>query len=422
MSKHSDETISTVFSLRYEKEKTIAAISDELGIARSSVHYILNAASNIEKFGELYDLVEPDREIISENVRLAKKTQRLMDSNRIANKSFREFARAENMLVSLHEELIQQVDKISKDVIVTESHQSYGTVVGAIQLSDLHFGECVYDLITNRFDFEVAAKRLKKLVSRAKTKFDSACVTDVVLMLTGDLVNSSRRISEITEYAAARTSVVVIAMDILRQVIMDLNRDYNVVVASVVGNESRVGEFFDTTDFLASDNYDLMLHNLLKRMFKDAEGVRFADVTNPLECVIDINGHNFLMVHGNSHRGIAVTKNIESEVEKIKARYSAMGVRIDYCVMGHIHQTYVSNWFSRSASLVGGNSYSERNLNLVSKAAQNVFMVYKDGIDATMIDLQNHDDYEPYDFDESLIRYFPSREQASTVVIQKVLV
>ena len=267
--KHPDSTIEKIFSLR-QGGYTFSEISEELNLANSTIHRILNNKENILKYGDV-DVPDPDKEIVEENVRLAKKAQRLQDSNRIANKSFREFARAENMLVSLHEELIKRVDKIAEDT-VTYSYAKYDAAVGVIQLSDLHFGECVYDLVTNRFDFEVAAKRLRKLIQRAKSRFDSAIVTDVVLMLTGDLVNSSRRISEVTEYAAARTSVVVIAMDILRQVILDLNKEYNVTVASVVGNESRVGEFFDTTNFLASDNYDMMLHNLLKRSFNGCEG------------------------------------------------------------------------------------------------------------------------------------------------------
>ena len=47
-----------------------------------------------------------DKEIVEENIKLAKQKQRAQDLNRIANKSFREYAREENALVEYNKELI----------------------------------------------------------------------------------------------------------------------------------------------------------------------------------------------------------------------------------------------------------------------------------------------------------------------------
>lgn len=365
------------------------------------------------------------KEVVKESIKLAKQRQRFMDQSRIERKTFREHARADVMLVELADALNTRLETFNL------AHLSQGTVkpnpnapVGVIQLSDLHFGELVTDLVTNKFDFDVAARRLRKFAARAITTFNAQGVTNILLAMTGDLINSSRRISEITEFAAARTNVVVIAMDILQQFILELhNAGFNLSVACVVGNESRTAEYFDTTDFLASDNYDLMLHNLLKRMFTGFEGIRFLEVTNPMECVVDVNGVNFLLIHGNVHRGAATDSAIETATEKLKARYSQMGVKVDYVICGHIHKSYISNWYARSASLVGGNQYSERSLNLVSKASQNIFLVAASGeIDGMMVDLQRYQDYEPYSYDQSLVRYFPTRESRATYTIQSVLI
>lgn len=47
-----------------------------------------------------------DKEIIIENVKLGKKAQKAQDRNRIANKSFREYARLDNALTEYSEHLI----------------------------------------------------------------------------------------------------------------------------------------------------------------------------------------------------------------------------------------------------------------------------------------------------------------------------
>ena len=48
----------------------------------------------------------PIDEVLVENVRLAKQKQALQDKNRIANKSFREYARIENAIEAYSEQLV----------------------------------------------------------------------------------------------------------------------------------------------------------------------------------------------------------------------------------------------------------------------------------------------------------------------------
>lgn len=398
-------------------------IVSKTGFSASTVYRTIAKFTEAEMPGEEGDTPDrQDKEILEENDRLAKKVQRFMDRNRIERKSYREFARADNMILEMHNALNDTMQHFNVSTYTSKKKQSNSKKIGVIQLSDLHFGELVSGLTTNSFDINIASKRIEKLISKAKDLFLAQEISDVAVFMTGDMINSSRRISEITEYAAARTNVVVLAMDIIQQAILDLNEDFNVTVATVVGNESRTGDYFDTTDFLASDNYDAMLHNLLARLFKDSESVKFLSIENPIEKVVDLNGVKFLLLHGNAHRGLSATRNIEVEVEKVKARYASGGVKIDYVICGHIHSTMLSNNYSRSASLVGSNHYSERTLNFNSKASQNLFIVHCNDIDAIMIDLQDVDGYDGYNYDKKLVRYFSDKDPKSTVVIQSVLI
>lgn len=333
-------------------------------------------------------------------VRLVRQRQRLQDISREERKVLRGATRAINLLEEVNEEMVKALKERKNFYPIKPSvTPSKGKPKGVIQLSDLHFGELVSETIANRFDMDVASKRLHKLVERSKKIFKSEGVESVAVMMTGDLINSTRRISEITSYAAPRVKIVFNAYLILGQLLESLYEDFNVTVSHVVGNESRLGEFFDSTNYLASDNFDLMVFDMLKQTHEKT-GMAFVDSgDNPMEQVIEVNGVNFLLVHGNGHSGIASTGKIENEVQKIKARYAEQNIKIGYVLCGHIHSTYIANGFARSASLVGSNAFSERTLNFTSRASQNVFVVHPDStVDGIMVDLQEYSGYDGYDF------------------------
>lgn len=363
-----------------------------------------------------------DDDLIDENIRLAKKVQRLMDSNRVERKSFREHARIDNMITALHQEM--------KDILVNNNFSEFTLIhdandfdapVGIVQLSDIHFNELIDDLADNAFNFEIASQRLYKLIRKAKPIFKAAGVVDVGLFMTGDLLNSDRRLDEITNAATNRSRAVFLAVDIIQQIIRDLNQEFNVTVASITGNESRVGEHVHFSDFLAGDSYDIVIHNMLTYLFKDAPGITFIPVENPVEQVVNIRGQHILLVHGNLHRGIA--RNPEVEIEKIKARYAQRGILISYVLMGHIHCAQVSDLYGRSSGLPGSNAYSERALNLNGRASQNIYIVHQKfgEIDGMKIDLQNVTGEPMYAFDKTLASYKKAKEKG-TVVIQQVVI
>ena len=121
---------------------------------------------------------------------------------------------------------------------------------------------------------------------------------------------------------------------------------------------------------------------------------------NSLELVVNIAGHNVLLMHGHSVKG-----KIESSVAQVKGRYVAQGCKLDYIIFGHIHSTRIGDTYGRSASLVGANAYSEKALNLESRASQNVYVFYNDGNrDGIKIDLQSYDD-KGYEISKELESY-----------------
>ena len=338
-----------------------------------------------------------DVELLRENVRYRKEKQKAQDVTRIERKGFREHARIENAVEEYSRELKQLFEnyKLHK---ATKKHKSSSKAVGVIQFSDVHFNELV-DLSNNRYDFKVAAQRCQHFVDRAKQYFKNANITNVVVALTGDLLNSDRRLDELLNQATNRAKATFLSVDIMQQVILDINKQFNVSVASVVGNEGRANKELGWSNVVATDNYDYTIYNCLRYLFKDSK-VHFID-GDPSEIVVNVAGQNLLMLHG--HGGLR--GGIEKAINQIMGRYSAKGINIDYIIFGHVHSARVGDNYSRSSSMVGANDYSEKALNLTGRASQNCYIFYNNGNrDGIKIDLQNVSN-KGYEIDKSLEAY-----------------
>jgi len=345
----------------------------------------------------IYPIYDADVEVIRENVRLSKQKQKAQDKNRIHNKAFREHARIENAVEEYSKELKTLFENNSLNCTTTK-HKTNNKAVGVIQFSDVHFNELV-DLENNKYDFSIASKRIRYFVNKAKMYFKTANVSNIVFSLTGDLMNSDRRLDELLNQATNRAKATFLGVDILQQAILDMTKDFNVTVASVVGNEGRANKEMGWSDVVATDNYDYTIFQCLRYLFRESN-VKFIH-GDPSELVINVAGQNLLMMHGHgSFRG-----KLDTAVNQIAGRYSLKGIKIDYIIFGHIHSARVGDNFGRSSSMVGANDYSEKALNLNGRASQNCYIFYGNGNrDGIKIDLQNTEN-EGYDIDKALEAY-----------------
>ena len=345
----------------------------------------------------IYPLQPDDVEIIQSNVKLAKQKQSIQDLNRIERKTFREYARVENAIAEYTKNLKEIFDKYKLNKL-TKSHRQSTKAVGVIQFSDVHFNELV-DLEHNKYDFNVASKRCKSFVKRSIMYFKSQSITNVLLVQSGDLLNSDRRLDELLSMATNRAKATFLAVDIFQQVILELNEHFNVSVASVTGNESRVKDNWGWSTMLASDNYDYTIFQTLRYIFKNSK-INFID-GDPTEVVVEVAGQNLLILHGNG----SIKGGLDKSVTQLMGRYKARGIDVDYVIFGHVHSARVGDNFSRSSSMVGANDYSEKALNLAGRASQNCYIFYDNGNrDGVKIDLQNYDE-DMYEIDKSLEAY-----------------
>lgn len=328
------------------------------------------------------NLWEPSDDVVEENIILARKAQRLQDTNRIERASFRGYARWYNAVESFTESLVDVLSSYNFSDLTVSHPEKVDGPIGMIHFTDVHFNELI-SIPTNQYTFEIAATRARLFIERSITYLEAMGCTQVVFALGGDMLNSDRRLDELLNQHVNRSEAMFLAVNILQQMVIHLNEHFNVSVVSVCGNESRAGKDIQWSAYQVTDNYDWTIHNMLKILFQGSD-VQVITGDDPLEVILDLNGQNVLLLHGHQNK-----MSTEAGIHQIIGKYASQGMGIDFVVYGHIHSAKVSDFHARGGGLPGGNAYSDRSLQLASRASQNIHIFYKNGLrDSIKVDLQ----------------------------------
>lgn len=335
---------------------------------------------------------------------LAKRLQVQQDALRVERKYFREEMRNQSVIEELADRMVDAIHQAGHTDFNTIKHNDPDPETeGIFQISDCHFNEIV-ELPFNQFDFPIGSKRMQKYVAKAKKHFHARGIKTVWVAFTGDMINSDRRLDEVMNAATNRSKASVLTAMIMKQTLLDLNEDFNLKVVMVTGNEARVHKEMGSSEITLSDNYDVMIHEMLRFMFIDKKGIEFLD-GNMMEQIIQIQGNNILMVHGHQIR----MSQVSSQMQRLKGKWSdyLSGESINYIIFGHFHTSRITDLFGRSGGLAGANGYSDNLLQLSSRASQNIYMIDHEGIDGLKIDLQHYKGFKGYNIDTLLEAYNP---------------
>jgi predicted phosphodiesterase/transposase-like protein len=367
------------------------AISRELDC---STRYV---RQTIKTYGHLLDDVTTDV-MTQQALSLEMRNQRLRDQQRVERKVRGEFRYA-SALGEYASELAIALE--GRGLYNPTMHKAYNpNAQGIIQVSDTHFNELI-SMQHNQYDFTIGSQRLKKFALESKRIFGAYNIKKVLVAFTGDLINSDRRLDELLNMATNRARATALTSIILEQFLMDLNRSFDVEVTYVSGNESRLNQEIGHSDISVSDNYDTMIFEMLRLMFRKSKGMVFFD--NPIqEHVVKVLNKNILIIHGHTIKN----GNVSTQIQKIKTKWTDhIGEKIDFVIWGHYHAAQITDLHARSGSLCGGNDYSDHGLQLSTRASQNVYVVRKDSINAMKIDLQDTSGITGYKIEKELEAY-----------------
>ena len=382
------------------KDEIISLFEDGNGYSQIAQFLIDKYYLNVTKQSlrhRIRDIIQyliADKDIIEYNVRLSKKQQKYQDLNRIKNKAFREHSRIENALVEYNKALIDLLKRESLKTSIKQ-HTSKGKQAIIVQVADLHLNELV-NLKSNKYDFDVASKRLQKFAHYIKEYAKFYDVNEIFIALTGDILNSDRRLDELLNASSNRSKATFLGVHLLKHFILDLNSVANISIGCVSGNESRVNKDLGWVDQIVTDNYDYVIFEILRMLLPDINFV----TSGALELVVEINGHKVLLIHGHQLGNMQNDK-----IAKVMSKYARNGVMLDFIICGHLHETKITDMFARSSSLVGANAYSENALLLSSRAAQNIYIMKDKERHDIRIDLQHTKGFNGYSINKELSSY-----------------
>jgi len=166
-----------------------------------------------------------DADLIDCNISLADSRQKSRDMNRIKDKGYRAQSRYNNAVSGYGKKIVEQLDKHASVIGSYEFSPlavGDGKRIGVIQVTDNHLNELV-DMPGNTFDFKVAAKRLKKFIAEATRVLLGQGVVKVLVAFTGDLLNSDRRLDELLSQSTNRAKATVLAVDLYKHMLLDIN-------------------------------------------------------------------------------------------------------------------------------------------------------------------------------------------------------
>lgn len=332
--------------------------------------------------------------------------QGLRDTSNVLRKVNRETFRVWNVLEGMYSEYKDLLTKIDLTSFKIQPHKPItGNKCGILHLSDLHLNEEISprESFGNTFNFTVASKRLKKYVTESLELFRFYKISTVTILLSGDIINSNRRLTEKFAAITSQSRASLLATYLLQQVILEVAQEFSVTIEYVIGNESRIGDVDWASDtIMASENWDHLIVENLRLIFKGTD-VKFNKPDSLIETVFTLpNGFKGLLFHGNTLKGSGST---DKSASQILMKYIMQGTKINGGFSGHIHSAMVSDVFSRSSSLCGANAYSSQDLHFVSRASQNCYIADKDHYTGIKIDVQNVNEYPGYEIIEELEYY-----------------
>ncbi|MGL6100849.1 MAG: hypothetical protein ACRC0G_14670 [Fusobacteriaceae bacterium] len=325
---------------------------------------------------------ETDKKYIGQ---LEKKIQHYMDNNRILRKHKREECRTETVIDKFFEDVVGLMPTLNPhypQIFSCLTHMEAFSKAMIVNLSDIHFGKKI-DMKSNEFNFEIAEKRMNSYADKAIKFANDNDIDTIYITMTGDNFMLGHRRDQLLTQEDNRAVSFVKGFDITRRFFMRfLDEGINLKAVGILGNESRVVdyEFQSNTDAVASESFDYLLFQMLKRHLSDV--VEFLNDCDTLNYVFNVNGKCIALTHGDK------LKHDYDNVNKFKVRMlEEYGEIPDMVIMGHIHSYLATSTFVRSASLCSGDSYSSNGLNIYGSVASQVMLLIDDDIKAMEVRL-----------------------------------
>lgn len=257
-----------------------------------------------------------------------------------------------------------------------ESNGEYKLIVG---VQDWHVGYVINNYKGNSYNYEIAKKRLHKLVGEIKKICERYNITDVVIMHLGDIIENTymRDTQQAFECEFHMSEQISKATKLMTEFILSVAKtaNVNIEVGMVGGNHSRMST---KATNIEGDNANVVIRENLITIFeliqKDMEQrITFLDVDYIDDtCLFEVNGLKVKGIHGDNRVGDK-KKLFDSET-------TIDDENLDLIMLGHYHnfQALSQNgggYVVTGGSLFGYNPYSVKRMGCNTNASQTLIVV-----------------------------------------------
>lgn len=267
--------------------------------------------------------------------------------------SYRRTLRDEARIDFLHDLIKESVAEL-KDLPEVELSMSEddGEIEAVMLMSDLHIGMNI-DNFYNKYNADIARKRLMKYVADVIAICKSRGVTRLNVLNLGDMIDGNLRVTSRIEDSEDLISQIMKASEYLAEALNKLQEAApEIVYRSCSDNHSRVTPNFK--DNIEKENYFRLIDFYLKARLKDTNIV-FAEDNLDVDLGFFqlLNGKKMVFAHG--HRD-----NVNTAIQ------NALGATrqyVDYVCVGHYHESKMKSFQGGkvfvNSSICGSDGYAQ---------------------------------------------------------------
>lgn len=279
----------------------------------------------------------------------------------------------------LKESITNTVDKLNKlPKISCNSKAEVSDREAVLMISDLHIGADV-DNFYNKYNVEIATKRLNKLVDDTIKYCHLYNVKTLHVLNMGDLIHGLIHISARLEQTNDTVEQVMIAAELLSNALNKLqNAAPNITYRSVVDNHSRI--VANKNEHIEKDNLGRLIDWYVKERMKNSDIVFMNDNIDVGIGKFKIQNKTIVFAHGHQ----------DTINGMFQAMTGATREFVDYALLAHYHSEKVKAYQGFkvivNGSIIGSDSYA-LSKRLFGKPSQTLLVFENGNLSTISIDL-----------------------------------
>jgi len=258
-------------------------------------------------------------------------------------------------------------------------------------LSDIHMGEAVESHDTmgiNVYNSFVAKERIDQYFEKVFSELVFLNIYKATVVFGGDLIGGIIHEEILRSADTAITTSILELSDYLAQKIQQLTQYVDSIrVFSTVGNHGRMIQGKPYYSDYVGYNFETLLLNFIKKETKDC--VECFVIPEGTYTLFEIQGKMICLTHGHNFSGggsgfSPIPNTIPRDTAKIIGAMRKEYGNIDYFMIGHFHNPFISNSFIDNVpvicngSMKGADAYSLNKMKMATKPSQ-AFLIFEEG-------------------------------------------